>query len=158
MNQTDNGEAARQNYDALTAEAAERLRFQVGFAEQALKGLMLVNGGAVIALYTVIGNSGPMSLDAGNLWAAFGCFVAGLVLTLLACLGAFASQSYFYASAQHEAWNEQARMLTGRLGGYDHRSPYRLGYWAQIAGVGSAVLSVAAFALGAGLALSGVLP
>lgn len=150
--------AARQNYDALTAEAMLRLQFQVSFAEQALKGLMLVNGGAIVALYTVIGNSGAVSLDVGRLWAAFGCFVAGLVLTLLAYLGAFASQNFYYISSQLEAWNHLIATQSDKLGTHDHLTPYRQGYWAQIAGVGCASLGVLAFLIGAGFALAGVLP
>lgn len=151
-------EAARQSCEALTAEALARLQFSVTFAEQALKGLMLVNGGAVIALYTVIGNAGALNLDAGRLWAAFGCFVAGLVLTLLAYLGAFASQNFYHVSAQHEAWNYQDEAQNGKRGAHDHVRPYVIGHWAQIAGVGFAILSLAAFAIGSGFALSGVLP
>ena len=149
---------ARLNYEALTAESQLRLQFQASFAEQALKGLMLVNGGAIVALYTVIGNSGAVSLDVGRLWVAFGCFVAGLVLTLLAYLGAFASQNFYYVSSQFEAWNHLDALKGSKGGALDHLEPYRKGHWAQIAGVGCAVLSVAAFGVGAGLALSGVLP
>lgn len=149
---------ARQNYEALTAEALARLRFQVVFAELALWGLMLASGGAAVALWVVIGQAAAVSLDVGRLWAALCCFVAGVVLALASCAVAFASQHFYYVSAQHEAWNYQDDVQTGRRAPHDHVTPYRQGHWAQIAGVGFAILSLAAFAVGSAFALSGALP
>ena len=59
------------DYEASTAHASERLRFQQETAVAAIKSLTLVNGGAILALLTFIGNS-PAKYNVGDLEKAFG--------------------------------------------------------------------------------------
>lgn len=153
-----NRENARLNYEAMTADAMKRIEYQVAFAENALKGLMLVNGGAIVALFTFIGNTGSLAPDTNKLWWAFGSFAGGLVFTLIAYFGACLSQGYFYQTSQAEAWNFQSRMVEGRWGTNDHIGPFNRGLRAEAAGTVSAALALLAFLAGAIFALLGVMP
>lgn len=62
---------ARHDYEDFKAETAERLKLQAEMAHAALKGLTLANGGAIVALFTFLGNS-RSAVDRGDLWWAFG--------------------------------------------------------------------------------------
>lgn len=149
---------AQMNYETLTADAAKRIDFQVGYAEQGLKALMLVNGGAIVALFTFIGNEAPVVLDTGKVWWAFRCFAAGAALTLVAYFGAFLSQGNYYLSSQHEAWNCQIKMLTGEPGNYDYVGPFKIGRRWERLGAAAAIAALLAFIAGAHFAIQGVLP
>ncbi|MGK2287295.1 hypothetical protein [Pedomonas sp. V897] len=150
--------AARLNYEALSADASKRIDYQVGYAEQGLKGLMLVNGGAIVALFTFIGNEAPVALDTVKVWWAFRCFSAGIVFTLSAYFAAFFSQGQYYLSSQYEAWNWGQKMLTGVDGNYKHKRPFRIGKWCEVLGAVAALAALVAFIAGASFALKGVLP
>lgn len=155
------GDHLRRTYDAQTAEAAERLKFAIGIVDNGTRSLMLINGGALIALFTFIGNARKvqvgLTLSPQLLWFAFVAFSVGLVLTMLAMLGAFLSQNAFYAAAQAIAWNAQDEMA-GRPARQDTERDVRAGQHAQYAAVGAAVLSIVAFVGGCAFALAGVLP
>lgn len=93
--------------DAAYADAAERVRFQASFAEKLLNALMIANGGAIIGLFTFLGNligkqGSPIHVSVVPIWAAFVCFVLGLALTLAAHIMAFLSQQMFYFQAMEE--------------------------------------------------------
>ena len=150
-------ERARLLFDVANVEALERLRFTVSLAENGLKGLTLINGGAIIGLFTVLGSaSGKLSFAGGSLWVAFGAFVFGLVFTLLANLCAFASQDRFYTVSALQA-NEALDIIKGSepdrsasLAANKH------GHWALAGAIGSAILALAAFVIGSAYALFGV--
>ncbi|WP_336974166.1 hypothetical protein [Sphingobium aromaticiconvertens] len=133
----------------------ERLRHSIGFAMASLQALTLINGGALVALFTFVGSSTAVRFDMSALWVAFAAFATGLVFNLLAFLGAHLSQDYFYVSAQWSAWNAELRM-DGLPESYDAVSPARIGTRAQIAGIASGIVSLIAFIVGCGFALSGV--
>ena len=79
---------------ATREEILERIRIQAAIGGSAMRTVVLVNGGAVIALLTFIGNtrtSGGLTLSLG-----LGCFLFGLALGLVAHAAAFMSQERFY--------------------------------------------------------------
>lgn len=96
------------NFVARSGEAQDRIKYQVEFAQSALKSLVLVNGGGILSLLTALGNSSMHHDNQGMFWSFvwFGC---GLGSGLTAYFGAFFSQLYFYNAAQQEAWDAQAR-------------------------------------------------
>jgi hypothetical protein len=145
---------AQLDYENYKVEISERLKFQVEFAQGVLRGLTLANGGALIALFTFIGNTGTRH-NGASLWWAFGSFGAGLVLTLLSSMEAFFSQRFYMKSTIAQLWNEQENMLGGN-GAHDFGTEYRRGEWAEIFGITCAFLALLAFIVGAGLALAGV--
>lgn len=133
-------------YDAATAEAAERLRFSVGFALSGLQALTLANGGALIALFTFLGNSGAVTL-----------FAVGLASNLVAFIGAHLSQDAYYTMAQVEAWKAQAAMAATEYPD-DVLKHHRTGtFWQRLAMI-AALLALACFICGAAFALAGVTP
>lgn len=154
----------RLNAAASRTEMIERLKFQVAFADGALKSLMLANGGALIALFTFIGNlagktSAPITFNMGLLWLSFTAFALGLAGTLVASLCAFMSQGHYYEVAMREASFFQTRSETGTTPDLDPRlAPLARGRWWEIGGILSAVLTMTLFVIGAGLALGAVIP
>jgi hypothetical protein len=156
---------ASEDHAAARAEAAERLKFQISIADAAMKALMLANGGAMVALFTFIGNliakanTTKLPFSTNALWVAFACFVAGLVAALLCHIAAFISQDRFYNQAVREAWRTQeaavrsARTTISKL----EIRIYRQGTAAYLVGIGLAIMSLCCFAVGCGFALSGVL-
>jgi len=156
---------AAENHTAARAEATERLKFQNGIADAAMKALMLANGGAMVALFTFIGNlmakasNGKIPFDTQGLWVAFACFVGGLVAALLCHICAFLSQDRFFNQAMREAWRQQEaaiRKQPTEISALELRL-FRQGMVIYLAGILLSVVSLVAFAVGCGFALSGVL-
>src|SRR5438552_5652155 len=110
---TDPGIAARHiaamDFELAKADFLERLRFQADFAKVAWQSLSLVNGGAIVALFTFIGNARP-ALDQHLIWTGFGCFAFGLAINIASILFGFMSQAYFMRATAFGGWNEQAKM------------------------------------------------
>lgn len=152
-------ETARLDHEALQKDAELRLGYQVEFSHNALKALTLANGGAIVALFTLLGNvdNARLAVDAGLIWWAFAAFTSGLVCTFVASFGAFFSQSFYMLSSQQEAWEKQAEML-GAESKYDHLAEYQKGEKAEFVGIVAAILSLILFAFGGGFALASVLP
>ena len=75
------------------ADATERLRFQQDFSIAGFKTLILINGGAVIALLTYAGNA-KGSVAAVSLQWSFAGYILGLVTAVLAYLVAYAGQAH----------------------------------------------------------------
>lgn len=143
------------DYDAYTSEGADRLRFQTEFSQAALKNLLLVNGGALLALLTVIGNS-DVSFDKRGMWWAFAWFGSGLICSLAAYFGAYFSQGSFMDVAISQAWNAQSRSH-GLEPSYDIKKSMHSGNIYLWFGIGAAVLSLVSFILGAFVALNAIL-
>jgi hypothetical protein len=78
--------------DFYLEDATDRLLFQQEFSVAGFKTLMLINGGAVIALLTYAGNANHRTAAANLQWA-FGGYIAGLVAGVLAYLTAYAGQA-----------------------------------------------------------------
>lgn len=149
---------------ASRADAAERVRNQQSFAEKGLGALTVANGGALIGLFTFIGNAvgkhTAIRFDLSHLWLAFGAFCVGVALTLIAYLLAFWSQVHFYRQAMHEV-ERFHRSLAFPDRAVDQTAENKANSSGQKAyGVAffAALLALAAFVAGCGLALAGVLP
>lgn len=130
-------------------EYIERIRVQALLAEKLLAALMLVNGGAIIGLFTFIGSAGAqLSLNTVLIWWGFAAFIVGLLAALSAFVCAFLSQHHYTHACHHEidgrADLERAEIIAGGK--------------VYAAGIVAALGSVIAFGCGAFLSLSGVLP
>ncbi|MET0439135.1 MAG: hypothetical protein ABW043_16745 [Devosia sp.] len=149
---------AEQEYAANLADAGERVRFQVQLADRALQALMLAHGGALIGLFTFVGNAGrdaALHFSAGRLKLAFGAFCIGLALALAAHILAFLSQDRFYNQAFQQAWHAQ-NIVAGMPQTIDPAIFAKLNRQGMaFYGVGLivATLSILLFVGGAGLAL-----
>lgn len=153
-------EALRTQIEQLSAHHGDRLRFANEFAVQAQKGHLLANGGAIVAMFTLIGQGADSSfvkgLDQNMIWWAFGFFAAGLVLCLVSMIIAFEAQQFV------ALWLEQfiqyhVEALHGRSsqplepGGAGAANALTI--WATLA----ALLSLAGFIVGAAIALASAL-
>ncbi|WP_257554162.1 hypothetical protein [Sphingobium sp. CFD-2] len=149
-------EIYRLNHDAKLAEESARLTYQTDFAQAALKNLMLVNGGAVVALLTFIGNS-QATFDRAAMSVAFSSFIGGLLLGLAAYILAYFSQAFFMNMNALERSNTQFKMV---MLDEPHKTDptRRIGNCALYAAIGAAVGSVAAFGIGAWHAMNSILP
>ncbi len=155
---------AEQDYAAARAEASERIKNQMSIADATMKALLLANGGAMIALFTFLGNllakaSIKPAFDASALWTAFACFVGGLIAALLTHAFAFLSQERFYHQSMHEVWRNQAMLLTGEANEMNQAElrAHTFGQVAYGAAFVLAVASIACFTAGSAAALRGVL-
>jgi hypothetical protein len=147
-------EMALEDYRADIAEVAERLRYQVDFAQAALKNLHLANGGAILALLTFLGNT-DFDFNFKAIWWAFVWFGVGLFSSLSSYFGAYFSQDHFMDVTIKQAWNAQRR-ARGLDPSYDYVHPHKIGTRFAYFGIGAAVLSLIAFLVGAFVALGGL--
>lgn len=148
---------ARQDYELVLTDINERLRLQGEFSLAAFRGLTLANGGAIVALFTFIGNSHE-GYDSLRIWLAFGCFVAGLALTLASTMIAFIAQSYFMKHGVSTLWEIQGIIHSKPVDyGKAKKREMMVGNIAEGIAVGAAVLALLSFVSGAAFALAGVL-
>ncbi|MFP5435503.1 MAG: hypothetical protein ACLGIM_20660 [Alphaproteobacteria bacterium] len=148
-------EIARQDHEEKQNEIAERLRFQTEFAQAALKSLMLVNGGAILAILTFLGNS-KARYSVFPIKLAFVCFIAGIVLVLFAYICAYFSQGHFMNVNVYERSNVQHRMA-GLVSPNDSSRFLTVGNRFLYGAIGSAVGSCISFGCGAFSALNGII-
>lgn len=95
-------ELAKIRYERLLHGSIDRSRAVVDFALLGLRGLTIINGGALIGLVTFLGHAeATRPLQAAPLWWAYGLFVVGLFLGFMAILASYLSQTYYN-------WNEVA--------------------------------------------------
>lgn len=129
----------------------------IEFSTTGLKGLILVNGGGIIALLTFLGQQKTVAAGADNLWWAFISLSAGLFLSLSAILLAYVSQRivsdnisssaekiFFHSIGEHEKSKTQEA---------SEGKAYRRGIISNCVAVLCAVLSAVAFLAGSGFAL-----
>lgn len=148
-------EIARLNHDANVSEVSERLRFQHEYSLAGIRGLFIANGGAVIALFTFMGNT-QANFDHQFLWWSFLAFGSGIAAALAAYFGAYLSQAQFMYVTAHQMWNFQ-RIMVGTDQTEDHEKPLKWGNRALNSAIGAAVASLTGFVVGSGFALSAVL-
>ncbi|USA40213.1 hypothetical protein NCF86_03390 [Pelagerythrobacter marinus] len=94
------------------ADAHDRVRFQHEFSLAGFRSLILINGGAIIALLTYAGNALDRQ-DATQLQSAFLWYVAGLVTTTAAYVFAYFSQGAYMAVTYTEAMQQLGLHGTG---------------------------------------------
>lgn len=145
------------------ARAREKVGFSVQFALLVLRGLTLINGGAIIALFTFLGaasqKSAPLSLNnVSLLWWSFGFFASGLSLAVLASFLSYMAQ-YHQADAEYSSPYNNYIDLTGasdaKLNYQQHMVRFRrFRFWAFVAGL----ISLLMFVLGSGASLSSTIP
>jgi hypothetical protein len=147
-------EIALEDFRVNIDEAADRLRFQVEFAQSTLKNLYLINGGALVALLTFIGNTG-IDFDQLAMWWSFLWFALGLAASMFAHLGAYFSQAYYMEQTFKQAWNAQLR-AKGAQENFDFTREYRLGNFWLYFGVVAACTSLFMFIVGTFVGLDGL--
>jgi hypothetical protein len=144
------------DFELAKADYLERLKFQADFAKVAWQALALVNGGAIVALFTFIADAHP-TVNQYWLWSGFGCFAFGLAINIASIVCGFMSQAYYMRATASSAWNEQAKMH-----GYPpqfedpHKEAMKVGdRWHAVA-LAACVLSLVVFVAGAACSMHAV--
>lgn len=141
-------------------EVNQRLEFQHEYAQSALKTAVLVNGGAIIALFTFIGNDRANVVGDG-LWYAFAAFVAGLFFAQASYFGAFFSQANYMNLAFARAIRSRSALgnLRDETNWDEAEAAVETAGDRYLAiGLVCAILSLVGFVVGSGFALTSVLP
>lgn len=149
---------SRLDYEDYRSEASDRLKIMEAVGLGLLKSLFLMNAGAIIGLFTFIGNVGVKSIgvDPRALWYAFAWFVGGLVLAVVSNACGYFMQNFFYQATLDQAWQSQASSL-GFAREPQHMRPFTIGNRWEAGAVVCAVSSLILFIIGAAVALAGVL-
>lgn len=147
-------ELAHQSYFEHLEEASKHLQLQAEFGLSALKNAVLVNGGATIALMTLVG-SDSATLEHSSLVNSIGSFAIGLVLAMLGMVSASTSQSYFFAYWKGLAWESQATANGMKVEAADRKDLKRGNTFLFVANSG-AVFSIGSFVLGAIFGVGGL--
>lgn len=111
-------EIARLDYQGNTAERADRLKYEVKFVEMVFKALFLANGGAMIALFSLVGAIGrqgiaTLSFAPHRFWCAFCPFSIALAATLITGVCVYFTQMFFARATAYQQWIAQSEMLGG---------------------------------------------
>lgn len=119
---------------------------------------MLVNGGAIVALFTLLGNA-SMKVDAARIWYAFFAFALGIFATLASNLVAYITQSAYFQQDTSSAWNAQ-ELMHGRPPKWQKAldREIKIGGFTEWTALVAAVVGLLAFLVGSMLALSAVVP
>lgn len=147
---------AAEDAETFKADANTRLPLATQIALSALRGLMIINGGAIVALFTFIGNA-PGSYDRAAIWWAFTWFASGLFLTMAANILGYFTQSWYFQSSTEQSWNAQARRHR-RPAPYNAEWYNRWGSRAEFVALVCVVLALISFGFGSWNAIAGVLP
>ena len=141
-------------YESFRDEARERLRMQESLAQTCFRSLVLVNGGAIIALFSLLGSNAEIAhqVPGLQLWLAFAAFAAGLTATIVANLAGFFMQLHYASMTERQMWNKELE-LAGRVPAYDFEECLIAGdRWENVA-ILSVGLSLVFFAVGASLCI-----
>lgn len=138
-----------------------RLGHGVSFALEGLRHLVIINGGALVGLFTFIGNIGGkepagVQIDPGAIWGASVAFIAGLALAVAANIAAYLSQDLFFAADNDELVSRIDR-ARGHATAPPSKGHERAGDISRAFGIACAGLSLLGFIVGALFALAGVL-
>lgn len=134
----------------LLEDANERLHYQQEFSIGGFKTLILINGGAVIALLTYAGHNSDSVL--ATQWSgAFLAYIAGLVSAVLAYLAGYLSQASFMQESMLRAYQLLGLDAHSGKSEEDYR---KSGNRAVTIGVVLCMMSLAAFVLGSWCAMS----
>ena len=141
-------------YVEQMSDAQKRMDFAVGYAQAGLKALFFVNGAAILALLTFLGNGGPL-VETNAIFWAFVWFSCGVTAVLVAYVAAFFSQGYYVEVSLSEAWNAQADLYDKpRI--EDGSFARRKGDRAHNAAIFSAILGLGFFVAGAFVSLDAI--
>ena len=121
-----------------------------------IKGLTFVNGGAILALLTFVGNHSS-TINPAQLRSAFTAFAVGLASALFSYVGAYFSQGSYSHSETSDSWNHQSDMRQmPRLYTEDANKERRTGTIFEISGVFCVAASLISFVVGSFSALNSI--
>ena len=150
-----NPDLAKARLEQLYGITRDRMKGVVDLSLLGLRSLLLLNGGAVVSLFTVLGHYAEIGVRADRLWLSFACFVVGLVLNMVGLLFGFLSQNEFAAAEYTEATRAYFEATIGIEQPHMTRST-KNGTWQWITAISLVVASLIAFVCGSAFALIAV--
>ena len=139
-------------------EGLARLKYATDYALAGLKGLFLANGAAIVALLTFIGGTNSSKIDkidSAGIWWSFAAFSVGLASVILVyVLGYISLASGMQSNLLASRSADSAAFKTGKI--YDQSKHEKWANCAENAGVAITFVSLAAFLVGAFLALNAI--
>ena len=145
---------AREDFEVYFDDARARLGHAVTLAQGAIRSLVLVSGGAILSLLTLVGNS-SVEVEKVALYWAFFWFGGALVTGLLSSILAAVSQINYMMSSTEEGWKAQAESY-GKAYPNDGTNDDRLGDRATLFALSSAIFSLILFIVGSFVALGAI--
>jgi hypothetical protein len=120
------------------------------------RNLVLLNGGAIVSIFTIMGHDRNVISSTSKIEPAFGTFVLGLICTMLAMACAFFAQNIFFVNE-----DRFARRTAFQLAGLEPPEEFAitqltLGNRIRTCAVSFALFAVACFIVGSYLALDAV--
>lgn len=149
-------EAAQQDYEQWMSGVADRLKFQQELGLGAIRSMILVNGGAVLALLTFLGNK-SQPVTPADLRAAFLWYGVGLSLALLTFFAGYLGQGRYMWHDTSQAYDAQLRKagLPEQYGAAAKKEARQGMLWTGLA-VALLLASLLSFAAGSWRALNGI--
>jgi hypothetical protein len=136
-------------HSSFKEEALERLRIQASLAQSCFRMLVIANGGAIVAIFTLIGSNARIAASAltASLWIAFGCFAAGLAFTIGAIVSGYFMQYHYTNVTAYQMWNKEREML-GQPPAHEVDPTMKAGGRWEIVAVVCTVLGLVGFIVG----------
>lgn len=120
-----------------------------------LRSMVLLSGGAIVALFTLIGRTGGVELSPLALWWSFALFALALVLTMVALFVGWMGQDHYY-DAEFRSAERQYHHLVGRPYAEEVQASWDKGSRTSIAAIIIAIAAMTSLAGGAATALFAV--
>jgi len=136
-------------------DVGNRVRFQHEFALAGFRTLVLINGGAIIALLTYMGNVAEKHA-AHALGSAFIWYVVGLSSTTIAYVFAYYSQGMFLTVSIVEAQIWLGVTADPDADNAKSKKALKRGKWCIYAAVVATILGLASFVAGSSCAMAGL--
>lgn len=138
-------------------DARARIRAVTDLAVLWLKSMILLAGGGIVGLFTLLGNVGELTVQPRPLWFAFALLVASLVSSMTSLFCGYLGQDAFY-DAEFTTAENIYKAVTHLEGAKDPTNAWAEGKRWHLPALAFAVLALACFTVGCGFALSAVRP
>lgn len=92
--------------EAFYSDASARLRVTAELGMLWIKSMLIISGGAVIGLFTLLRDGGPSLAVPSHLWTAFVLLSASICLTIAALLVGYLGQDWLQSAEQQSAEHE----------------------------------------------------
>ena len=151
--------AARVEYlRAWRAIAQDRFRHIVDLSNSIFRQLILLNGGAIVSLFTLLGHDASLHPSRSYLFAAFAAFAIGLGSTVAGMAASFFAQNHFLAVDHLNAERIGAEIMQVEMKAEVTIPTLTRGVVFRRIAIGLSFAAAVAFGIGCYLALVAVAP
>lgn len=147
-------------YERWHEVANQRLAYVSNLSALVHKQLLVLNGGGIIAMFTLLGHSDLIRVAGSNVWAAFACFGLSFFCLFISIACSFFAQNDFMLSEWRLSENLYMELATEKLpeGWKKHDTTGLISRGSVIrnGAIATALLAAAFFVAAGGCALFGV--